>query len=93
MSMRTWLVTGGAGFIGSHLCDALSARGDRVRVLDDLSTGRRENLQDLHATSIDALPSSVAMPWFQRSAATVQPISKCQDFCIGLAREAALPRR
>ena len=42
--MTTWLVTGGAGFIGSHLCEALLARGDAVRVLDDLSTGRRENL-------------------------------------------------
>ena len=38
------LVTGGAGFIGSHLVDALVARGDEVVVLDDLSTGRRENL-------------------------------------------------
>lgn len=38
------LVTGGAGFIGSHLVDALIARGDSVRVLDDLATGRRENL-------------------------------------------------
>jgi UDP-glucose 4-epimerase len=42
--MKTWLVTGGAGFIGSHLCEALLAQGDVVRVLDDLSTGKRENL-------------------------------------------------
>jgi nucleoside-diphosphate-sugar epimerase len=41
------LVTGGAGFIGSSLARALVARGDRVRVIDDLSSGRRENLADL----------------------------------------------
>ncbi len=41
--MALYLVTGGCGFIGSHLSDALIARGDRVRILDDLSTGRREN--------------------------------------------------
>ena len=45
MSRRV-LVTGGAGFIGSHLVEALVARGDVVRVLDDMSTGRRENLAD-----------------------------------------------
>ena len=38
------LVTGGAGFIGSHLVHALVRKGHRVRVLDDLSSGKRENL-------------------------------------------------
>ncbi len=42
--MARYLVTGGAGFIGSHVVDALAARGDAIRVVDDLSTGRRENL-------------------------------------------------
>ncbi len=41
------LVTGGAGFIGSSLARALVARGDRVRVIDNLSSGRRENLADI----------------------------------------------
>jgi UDP-glucose 4-epimerase len=54
--MRT-LVTGGAGFIGSNLVDALLARGNEVTVLDDLSTGRRENLDGAlanGATLVDA---------------------------------------
>ncbi len=42
--MRTFLVTGGAGFIGSHLVEGLLRRGDRVRVLDNFLTGKRENL-------------------------------------------------
>jgi nucleoside-diphosphate-sugar epimerase len=42
-----YLVTGGAGFIGSHITEALVKRGDRVRVLDNLMTGRRENLAHL----------------------------------------------
>jgi UDP-glucose 4-epimerase len=42
-----YLVTGGAGFIGSHLVDALAARGEHVVVLDDLSTGSRRNIEPL----------------------------------------------
>ena len=45
--MAQYLVTGGAGFIGSHLCRRLLASGCAVRVLDDLSSGRRENLAAL----------------------------------------------
>ncbi len=42
--MAKYLVTGGAGFIGSHLAETLVGRGDAVRVLDNLSTGKKENL-------------------------------------------------
>jgi nucleoside-diphosphate-sugar epimerase len=43
----TYLVTGGAGFIGSHIAGALAESGARVRVLDDLSTGHAENLEEM----------------------------------------------
>ena len=52
------LVTGGAGFIGSNLVDALRERGDDVLVLDDLSTGRRENL----AADVALVEADVAVP-------------------------------
>lgn len=45
--MSYFLITGGAGFIGSHLAEAFIARGHRVRVLDDFSTGKRSNLAHL----------------------------------------------
>src|SRR5262245_44681305 len=58
------LVTGGASFIGSHLVDALLARGARVRVVDDLTSGRRENLahvkKDLELLQEDLLAEGVA---------------------------------
>jgi UDP-glucose 4-epimerase len=49
------LVTGGAGFIGSNLVDALLARGDEVTVVDDLSTGRRENLDEALAAGAELI--------------------------------------
>jgi UDP-glucose 4-epimerase len=45
---QTYLITGGMGFIGSHLAERLLAEGHRVIVLDDLSTGSLDNLRDLH---------------------------------------------
>jgi nucleoside-diphosphate-sugar epimerase len=53
------LVTGGAGFIGSHIAGAMAADGARVRVLDDLSTGHRENLHEIDA-DVDFIQGSVA---------------------------------
>lgn len=53
------VVTGGAGFIGSHIAAALDRSGARVRVLDDLSTGHRENLEEIGG-NIDFIEGSVA---------------------------------
>ena len=53
------VVTGGAGFIGSHIAAALSASGAKVRVLDDLSTGHRENIDEIGG-DIDFIQGSVA---------------------------------
>jgi len=62
------LVTGAAGFIGSHLCDALVARGDIVYAIDDLSTGKIENIRHLIGTFPDNgfqfLHASVTAPNF-----------------------------
>src|SRR2546421_2973328 len=52
------LVTGGAGFIGSHLASALSEQGARVRVIDDLSTGSEENLREI-AGDIEFIKASI----------------------------------
>jgi nucleoside-diphosphate-sugar epimerase len=52
------LVTGGAGFVGSHIAAALLESGARVRVIDDLSTGHRENLEEIGG-SIDFIEASL----------------------------------
>ncbi|MGY1594276.1 NAD-dependent epimerase/dehydratase family protein [Geodermatophilus sp. SYSU D00708] len=56
--MKT-LITGGAGFIGSHLADALVTAGREVVVLDDLSTGRRDNLAGLDPGSLEFVQGSI----------------------------------
>jgi nucleoside-diphosphate-sugar epimerase len=58
--MSVYLVTGGAGFIGSHLATELIRRGHQVRVLDNLSTGKRQNLA--HLPSVEFVDGDVADP-------------------------------
>jgi UDP-glucose 4-epimerase len=75
-----YLITGGAGFIGSHLTDALVARGDQVLVLDDLSTGSAENL--------GAALSSGAVELVEGSILDAELVDKCTaatDVCLHLA--------
>ena len=53
------IVTGGSGFIGSNIVDGLLARGDEVTVLDDLSTGRRENLDGALANGAELVEGDI----------------------------------
>jgi nucleoside-diphosphate-sugar epimerase len=64
--MAKYLVTGGAGFIGSHLSEALVRRGHSVRVADSLVTGKRANLD--HISGIELLEGDLAVPRFAAQA-------------------------
>ena len=75
------VVTGGAGFIGSHIASAVSAAGARVRVLDDLSTGHRENLDEIGG-DIDFIEGSVA---------DEKVLAKALDGAEVVFHEAAIP--
>ena len=75
-----YLITGGAGFIGSHLVDALVARGDEVLVLDDFSTGRRVNVESLCARGpVELVEGSVT------DAGLVDALIEKSDLCLHLA--------
>ncbi len=65
--MANYLVTGGAGFIGSHIATALVERGDRVRVLDDMSSGFRSNIVHL-ADNVEFVEADAADPEAMRRA-------------------------
>ena len=75
------VVTGGAGFIGSHIVDALTRNGLRVRVIDDLSTGHRENLEEITG-DVDFTEGSVA---------DEQLLKKVLDGAELVFHEAAIP--
>jgi nucleoside-diphosphate-sugar epimerase len=82
--MTLALVTGGAGFIGSHLVRALRARGDSVRVLDNFSTGRRENLQGV--AGLDVREGDL------RDAAAVEDAVRSVDIIFHLAAFISVPQ-
>lgn len=69
---RKVLVTGGAGFIGSNLCDALLAEGARVVAVDDLSVGKRENLQQAETRGLEFVQGTILdpTPWLAHLAET-----------------------
>lgn len=83
--MPTFLVTGGAGFIGSHLVEALVRRGDRVGVLDNFATGKVENLVAI-ADDIELLSGDVC-----DEAAVKRAVAGC-DVVFHQAALASVPR-
>lgn len=82
--MARYLVTGGAGFIGSHLVEELRRRGQSVRILDDFSTGRRENVPA--DPSVEVVEGSVADESVARRA-----VEGC-DFVLHQAAIPSVPR-
>src|SRR6476620_8216403 len=82
--MASYLVTGGAGFIGSHLTEELVRRGHRVRVADNLVTGKRRNLE--HVGGVDFLEGDLADLAFARTAIDGM------EFVLHQAAMASVPR-
>jgi len=79
--MPTYLVTGGAGFIGSSIAEALLARGETVRVLDDFSSGRRANLEGLGG-KLEVVEGSILDP---------ETVARCMRGVDVVFHEAAIP--
>jgi len=80
-----YLVTGGAGFIGSNIVEELLQRGQHVRVLDNFSTGRRENIEDF-SSDVDMIEGDI------RSLSTVYRAVDEVDFIIHQAALPSVPR-
>ncbi|MFT7485500.1 MAG: nucleoside-diphosphate-sugar epimerase [Candidatus Paceibacteria bacterium] len=84
--MSLYLITGGAGFIGSHLASALVKRGDRVRVLDNLSSGRLENFDGF---SVDGPGSGAQVEFLEGDITDADACRRATDGVVGIFHEAA----
>ena len=82
--MALYLVTGGAGFIGSHLAEELARRGERVRVVDSLVTGKRENLA--HIRGVEFVEGDLA------ELDTARRAAEGADFVLHQAAIPSVPR-
>lgn len=82
---RTYLVTGGGGFIGCHLVRRIAASGDRARVLDDFSTGHRHNLESIDG-DVEIVEADM------RDGAAVGAAMRDVDFVLHQAAMSSVPR-
>lgn len=90
---RRWLVTGGAGFIGSHLVEELLALGQTVVVLDNLATGKRENVEAvLAAAGGDAAPRCTFVEGDIADPATAAHATAGVDYVLHQAALGSVPR-
>jgi nucleoside-diphosphate-sugar epimerase len=82
--MTTYLVTGGAGFVGSSIAEELLKAGDTVRILDDFSSGRRQNLANLQELKgkLQVVEGTIVDP---------ETVKKCMDGVEIVFHEAAIP--
>lgn len=83
--MHKFLVTGGAGFIGSNLCEMLLSEGHRVRILDNLSSGKEENLEDFR-DSVEFIKGDI------RDNQTVREALEGIEYVIHLGALGSVPR-
>ncbi|HEU4402970.1 MAG TPA: NAD-dependent epimerase/dehydratase family protein, partial [Candidatus Polarisedimenticolia bacterium] len=88
MAERRYLVTGGAGFIGSHLVESLLGRREKVVVLDDFSTGRRKNLEEVAAGRPRGTPGPDLIEGDIRDTTTVR---RAMSGVTHVLHQAALP--
>jgi UDP-N-acetylglucosamine 4-epimerase len=92
-AVRRWLVTGAAGFIGSHLLDELLRRGEHVTGLDNFATGRRANIDDvLAALPADAAARLAFIEGDIRDPATCRRAVDGADFVLHQAAIGSVPR-